>query len=123
MSSMSQRDDAMTYVMFCQIPWIKPTSAWTPNLPSVPTSRATFITSEAKIPNWSIMSLIVFTRCRISPDTGTPVTFCVKSPRATAVCKASLSSSDFPYEPIRTVATAIVRTCTVNLSPPSEKNK
>lgn len=94
MSSLTQRGDAMTYVISCQIPWIKPTSACTPNLPSVPTSRATFITSEAKIPNWSIMSLIVLTRCSISPDTDTPVTFCVRSPRATAVCKAALSSND-----------------------------
>jgi hypothetical protein len=33
------------------------------------------------------MSLIVFTRCRISPETDTPITFWVKSPRATAVYK------------------------------------
>jgi hypothetical protein len=82
----------MTYVISCQIPWTLPTSAWTPSLPSVPTSRATFLTSEAKNPSWSIMSLIVFTRSRISPETETPVTFWVKSPRATAVCKNVLLS-------------------------------
>lgn len=50
-------------------------------------------TSTAKILNWSIISLIVFTKLSISPDTLTPTIFCVKSPRATAV-----------------VATAMVRT-------------
>ena len=61
--------------------------AWTPNFPSVPTSRATFFTSAANIASWSIMSLMVFTRFNISPETDTPVIFCVKSPRATAVYK------------------------------------
>ena len=67
------------------IPCTFPTSACTPNFPSVPTSLATFFTSAAKIANWSIMSLIVFTRDSISPETDTPVIFCVRSPRATAV--------------------------------------
>src|SRR6202044_3430562 len=49
----------MAYVISCHIPWTLPTSACTPNLPSVPTSLATFLTSAANIANWSIMSFMV----------------------------------------------------------------
>ena len=39
-----------------------------------------------EIANWPIMSLVVLMRDNISPDTDTPVIFCVRSPLATAVC-------------------------------------
>src|SRR5438034_657016 len=49
------------------------TCAWPPSLPSVPTSRATRVTSEAKEFNWSTMVLIVFFSSRISPLTSTVI--------------------------------------------------
>lgn len=87
-----------TDVISCHVPSIFSTSACTPNLPSVPTSLATRVTSAAKIASWSIILLIVLTKSRISPDTLTPTTFCVRSPRATAVyasisCRPSVSSA------------------------------
>ncbi len=60
------------------------TWAWPPSLPSVPTSRATRVTSSAKDPSWSTMVLMVFLRARISPRAST-VIFCDRSPLATAV--------------------------------------
>ena len=43
------------------------TCAWPPSLPSVPTSRATRVTSEANALSWSTIVLIVFFSSRISP--------------------------------------------------------
>ena len=51
-----------------QVPATPGTSAWPPSLPSVPTSRATRVTSEAKELSWSTMVLMVSFSCRISPD-------------------------------------------------------
>ena len=42
-----------------QVPATPGTSAWPPSLPSVPTSRATRVTSEAKALSWSTMVLSV----------------------------------------------------------------
>ena len=50
-----------------QVPATPGTSAWPPSLPSVPTSRATRVTSEAKALSWSTMVLMVFLSSRISP--------------------------------------------------------
>src|SRR5919112_595799 len=60
------------------------TWAWPPRLPSVPTSRATRVTSSAKEDSWSTMVLTVFLSCRISPRAST-VIFWLRSPCATAV--------------------------------------
>src|SRR5256885_2258397 len=60
------------------------TSAWPPNLPSVPTSRATRVTSSANDDSWSTIVLMVFLSSRISPRAST-VIFCDRSPLATAV--------------------------------------
>ena len=73
------------------------TCAWPPSLPSVPTSRATRVTSPANAFNWSTMVLMVSFNSRISPFTST-VILRDKSPRATAV-----------------VTSAIFRTCAVRL--------
>ena len=54
-----------------------------PSLPSVPTSRATRVTSEMKPLSWSTMPLIVFLSSSISPWTSTE-TFLLRSPSATA---------------------------------------
>ena len=60
------------------------TSAWPPSLPSVPTSRATRVTSAANAFSWSTIVLMVSFSCRISPFTST-VILRDKSPRAMAV--------------------------------------
>ena len=73
------------------------TSACPPSFPSVPTSRATRVTSAAKLRSWSTIVLIVSLSCRISPFTSA-VIFFDKSPFATAV-----------------VTAAILRTCPVRL--------
>ena len=73
------------------------TSAWPPSSPSVPTSRATRVTSEANEPSWSTMVLMVFFSSRISPCTST-VILRDRSPLATAV-----------------VTSAMLRTCAVRL--------
>src|SRR4030088_1404978 len=67
-------------------PW---TSAWPPSRPSVPTSRATRVTSEAKLLSWSTIALMVFLSWRISPLTST-VTFLRRSPLATAVVTSAM---------------------------------
>ena len=80
-----------------QVPATPCTSAWPPSLPSVPTSRATRVTSAAKDRSWSTIVLIVFFSSRISPLTST-VIFFDRSPAATAV-----------------VTSAMLRTCEVRL--------
>ncbi len=49
------------------------TFAWPPSLPSVPTSRATRVTSAAKDESWSTIVLIVRLSSRISPRTSTVI--------------------------------------------------
>ncbi len=72
-----------------QVPPTPGTCAWPPSLPSVPTSRATRVTSEAKPLSWSTMMLMVFLSSRISPFTST-VIFLDRSPRATAVVTSAM---------------------------------
>src|SRR5207244_1744358 len=72
-----------------QVPATPSTWAWPPSLPSVPTSRATLVTSLAKPLSWSTMVLIVFLRSSISPCTST-VIFFVRSPFATAVVTSAM---------------------------------
>src|SRR5688500_16524848 len=73
------------------------TSACPPRRPSVPTSRATRVTSAANDRSWSTIVLIQFLSSRISPFTST-VIFLERSPLATAV-----------------VTSAMLRTCEVRL--------
>ncbi len=80
-----------------QVPPTPFTLAWPPSFPSVPTSRATRVTSDAKELSWSTIVLMVFLSSRISPFTST-VIFLSSSPRATAV-----------------VTSAMFRTCEVRL--------
>ena len=72
-----------------QVPETPSTRAWPPSLPSVPTSRATRVTSEAKERSWSTIVLIVAFSSRNSPLTST-VIFLVRSPLATAVVTAAM---------------------------------
>ena len=71
------------------VPATPRTSAWPPSLPSVPTSRATRVTSEANDDSWSTIVLIVFFSSRISPFTST-VIFFDRSPVATAVVTSAM---------------------------------
>ena len=80
-----------------QVPATPCTSAWPPSLPSVPTSRATRVTSAANERSWSTMVLMVAFSSRISPLTST-VIFFDRSPAATAF-----------------VTSAMLRTCDVRL--------
>src|SRR5258705_268568 len=68
------------------------TSACPPSSPSVPTSRATRVTSDAKLESWSTIVLITFLICRISPRTST-VIFCARSPFAIAVATFAMLRS------------------------------
>ena len=72
-----------------QVPATPCTSAWPPSLPSVPTSRATRVTSEANERSWSTIVLMVFFSSRISPFTST-VIFFDRSPSATAVVTSAM---------------------------------
>ncbi len=71
------------------VPATPGTVAWPPSLPSVPTSRATRLTSEANALSWSTIVLIVFFRPRISPLTST-VILRDKSPLAIAVATSAM---------------------------------
>ena len=75
-----------------QVPATPRTLAWPPSRPSVPTSRATRVTSPANAFNWSTMVLNVSLICRISPLTST-VIFWLRSPRAIAVATFETSRS------------------------------
>ena len=72
-----------------QVPATPRTCAWPPSLPSVPTSRATRVTSEANELSWSTMVLMVDFSSRISPRTST-VIFFDRSPFATAVVTSAM---------------------------------
>src|SRR6185437_4833012 len=67
-----------------QVPDTPLTSAWPPSSPSVPTSRATRVTSSAKEDSWSTIVFRVDFSSRISPRASTPI-FWLRSPLATAV--------------------------------------
>ena len=72
-----------------QVPETPLTSAWPPSLPSVPTSRATRVTSSANEESWSTIVLIVSASAATSPLAST-VIFWVRSPFATAVVTAAM---------------------------------
>ncbi len=86
------RFDAMKFtesVKSFHVPATPCTSAWPPSVPSVPTSRATRVTSEANDESWSTIVLMVFFSSRISPFTST-VILRERSPRATAVVTSAM---------------------------------
>ena len=65
------------------------TFAWPPRMPSVPTSRATRVTSSANDESWSTIVLIVSASAATSPDAST-VILRVRSPFATAVVTSAM---------------------------------
>ncbi len=71
-----------------QVPATPGTVAWPPSLPSVPTSRATRVTSSANARSWSTMELTTSPMCWNSPFIGRPsidsAIFWVRSPCAAA---------------------------------------
>ena len=67
-----------------QTPDTSRTWACPASLPSVPTSRATRVTSSANVDSWSTIVLMVSFISSISPWAST-VIFLPRSPRATAV--------------------------------------
>ena len=71
------------------VPATPVTTACPPSLPSVPTSRATRVTSEAKAFSWSTIVLMVFFSSRISPLTST-VILRERSPFAMAVATSAM---------------------------------
>ncbi len=88
----SVRLDAMKFTFSVRsrhVPLTPLTSAWPPSWPSVPTSRATRVTSAANEESWSTIVLIVLLSSRISPRAST-VIFCERSPLATAVVTAAI---------------------------------
>ena len=87
-------------VRSAQVPATPGTTAWPPSLPSVPTSRATRVTSAAKPLSWSTIVLMVFLSSRISPRTST-VILRERSPFATAVVtSAMLRTCDVRFDAI-----------------------
>ena len=72
-----------------QVPATPGTSACPPRLPSVPTSRATRVTSAANAFNWSTIVLMASFNCKISPRTST-VIFSDRSPLATAIVTSAM---------------------------------
>ena len=71
------------------VPATPGTSPWPPRRPSVPTSRATRVTSAAKPLSWSTIVLMVFFSSRISPFAST-VILRERSPLATAVVTSAM---------------------------------
>src|SRR5947209_4760154 len=71
------------------VPATPGTCACPPRRPSVPTSRATRVTSDAKPLSWSTIVLMVSFSARISPFTST-VILRERSPRAMAVATSAM---------------------------------
>ena len=72
-----------------QVPPAPGTTACPPSRPSVPTSRATRVTSDANDRSWSTIVLMASLSCRISPRTST-VIFLDRSPSATAIVTSAI---------------------------------
>src|SRR6478609_9484943 len=81
------------------VPATPGTAAWPPSLPSVPTSLATRLTSDANPLSWSTIVLMVSLSSRISPFTST-VILRDKSPFAIAVATSAM----FLTWPVRLLA-------------------
>ncbi len=77
-------------VSSAQTPLTPRTCAWPPRRPSVPTSRATRLTSSAKSPSCSTIVLMVFFSSSSSPRTSMLIDL-LRSPFATAVVTRAIS--------------------------------
>ena len=94
-----------------QVPATPLTSAWPPSFPSVPTSRATRVTSEANEPSWSTMVFTVVPMRRNSPCRGVPSCSsgirCERSPLATAPMTRATSSVGRTRSPVSVLIDSI----------------
>ncbi len=97
------------------VPAAPGTCACPPSSPSTPTSRATRVTSAPKDWSWSTIVLTVFFSSSISPATST-VTFCDRSPLATAVVTCAMSRT-WVVRLRKTVFTESVRSFHVPAAP------
>ena len=95
-----------------QTPETPLTCAWPPRRPSVPTSRATRVTSSAKEESWSTIVLTVCFSSSSSPVAST-VTLRVRSPFATAVVTRAMSRT----WPVRRLAIALTAPVTSRQRP------
>ncbi len=96
-----------------QVPATPGTMAWPPSLPSVPTSRATRVTSEVKVRRRSTMVLMVRPVWRNSPSRGRPPTSkdasWERSPLATAPMTRDISLVGLTSSSIRVLTDSIIR--------------
>ncbi len=99
---------AMTFTLSVrsrQVPETPRTSAWPPSFPSVPTSRATRVTSSANDDSWSTMVFTARPMRRNSPRSGRPsISFAMcwdRSPSATATITRAISVVGRPRSSIR----------------------
>ena len=87
-----------------QVPDTPRTSACPPSRPSVPTSRATRVTSSANDDSWSTIVLTVRPMRRNSPRSGRPPISSAmcweRSPSATASITRAVSAADWPRSSI-----------------------
>ena len=98
-----------------QVPATPRTCACPPRFPSVPTSRATRVTSSAKLDSWSTIVLTVLFSSRISPRAST-VIFWLRSPCATAVATCAMLRT-WPVRLLAIELTLSVRSRHVPLTP------
>ena len=102
-----------------QVPATPGTCAWPPSLPSVPTSRATRVTSAAKLESWSTIEFTVVPMRANSPFTGRPsisrAIFWFRSPSATATITRATSVVGRTRSSIRPLTESIA----VDQAPPA----
>ena len=100
------------------VPETPRTAAWPPRLPSMPTSRATRVTSSANDDSWSTIVLTVRPIRRNSPRSGRPAISSAmcwdRSPWATASITRAVSAADCPRSSIRALTA-----CTPSAHAPS----
>ena len=101
-----------------QTPEVPFTWAWPPSLPSVPTSRATRVTSEVKTASWSIMRFTSLAECKNSPSSERPSTSRAmdwpRSPLATAPMVRVTSVIGRTRSSM-----SVLRACTSSAQPPT----
>src|SRR5207253_2038113 len=106
-----------------QVPATPLTSAWPPSFPSVPTSRATRVTSDANDRSWSTMRFTVFAVRRNSPSSGrssmSSAIACERSPLATAPMTRAISLVGCTRSPISAL-TEPSEAAHAPLKPPSD---
>ena len=108
------RLDAMRFTLSVksfQVPATPLTLAWPPSLPSVPTSRATRVTSDAKPPSCSTIAFTILAVRKNFPSSGWPLIRVAmvldKSPFATAPITRAISFVGRTRSPIKSLTDPI----------------